>query len=310
MSVWLEALRIFRSRNNLYMREKYEIIYHKNVDNSCDFNPNNDHLYFLTVAEYKDAAKSETSPWHCFTLIPETLVTGESSLDSTLKFMHFLNWAIYHNKELNEAYANILNDYRSKDLIEAKKQSTIYAFIIELIEGKRYTDEEIERDAKKSFKKNTFPLKPALFLKLCRFFARAWYDEMFGKRNSSLGSVGFSHYVSNYIISDKDSTCKRYDGNNGELKKEVGSLFKDGVSHNYKFKRFNIDIKKYDNKKYDNKPSDPQGHYSYSIAIGQIGCGQKNGQDRLWHEFYLYARLHQDRYISLIDQMSVKYSGT
>ena len=48
MSVGLEALRIFKAKGTVGMREKYPIIYRDDIDKECEYNPNVGYLYSLS----------------------------------------------------------------------------------------------------------------------------------------------------------------------------------------------------------------------------------------------------------------------
>jgi hypothetical protein len=102
VSVGLEALRIFQAVASLKMRDKYPLIYHNNIDSSCKFNPNHRYTYFK-----KSDKIIQLSPFFCFTLIPEKTIEGESALNTTFYLLHFLNWAIYFYKTLNNDYNNL-----------------------------------------------------------------------------------------------------------------------------------------------------------------------------------------------------------
>ncbi len=285
MHIGLDALRIFKAKGSVEMREKYPIIYRRDIDKNCDYNPNDDYLYFRS-SEDANNAKSKKSPWHCFTLIPEKIITGESSLFATLSFMQFLNWAIYYYNILTDEYNSISKDPKQQEFTDANDWTNIFADMIEEVSGKKYTDAERKENTKNAFKKNKFVLKPSLFLKLCRFFARAWYEERFNKPDYATGSVEFAYYVSNYIASNPTQTTppqfKHYDGSNDNYKKEVSRLFSDKKKSSYPFRGFDIKIEQFNN---------PDAENTYGISILQYGC--KN-------DFYLLARLYQYRYKSTI----------
>lgn len=185
MSVGLDALRIFKAKGSVEMRKKYPTIYREDIDKSCHFNPNNDYLY----APSSEEIIKHTSPWYCFALIPDTANEGKSSLNASLYLMQFLNWAIYYYNRLIEDYNSIPKGRPKKqDKVEAQEWAEIYSHMIESLTDRVYTEEEIIEKANQAFKRNKFPLKPPYFLKLCRFFARAWYEERFCTADNAVGS--------------------------------------------------------------------------------------------------------------------------
>ena len=304
MSVGLDALRIFKAKGSVEMRKKYPTIYHEDIDKSCHFNPNNDYLY----APSSEEIIKHTSPWYCFALIPNTTNEGKSSLNASLYLMQFLNWAIYYLAALTYEYSKIPKGrLKKQDKKEAEEWSEIYADIIKVFsinpeklkwsdtsihltlrdfEFQRqeftirtFTQEEIVEKAHLTSKRNGFPLKPSYFLKLCRFFARAWYEERFCVPDNAVGSVEFAHYVSNYIKSSLANNgiyrCNRYDGNDTNPKKEVARLFTSEKKIEYSYHYFHILLEKHDN-------TQTQEDASYTISITQYGCE---------HSFYLFSRL-------------------
>ncbi len=279
MQVGLNALRIFKARYNLEMQEKYPFIFRKDIDKKCHFDPNKNYLYF--PSHLNDSTKLKNmSPWYCFALIPETTVDGKSSLDTSLYLIRFFNWAIYYYQYLENIYNMIPRDPNLAQRSEAMEVIKTFDLAI----GIDSAPEQLRKKEKDIFKKSNFSLKPALFLKLCRFFARAWYEENFCSPSSVVGSVEFAYYASNYITGNPDSAYERYNGYNSDAKKEVYKLFGNKSSLTYQFNKFAINAQKS-----NNSPADSQGNYSYSISIAQLGCK---------YEFYLYARLRQYRYIS------------
>ena len=261
------------------------MIYREDVDeeyltDNAYFNPNND---YLSAPPSEDKLK-RTSPWYFLKLIPKETNDRKDALYPSLYFMNFLNWAIFYYKELVADY-NSFPKGRPKvqDKTEAKTSADFYAYLIYKISGKEYTQDEIAKKANFMFKRNIYPLKPAYFLKLCRFFARAWYEENFSAPENAIGSVEFAHYVSNYIEAsqhDESYPCKRYDGNNDNAKKEVSRLFNDSTHHQYIHLLFTIKIEKINN---------PESDPTYTISISQ-----NPGE----HLFYLTARLFLHRYQS------------
>ena len=291
MSVGLEALVIFRAKGTIDTRKKYPIICRNDIDKDCDFNPNSNYLYPLSSAEEKKA-KSQISPWHCFTLIPEETITEETSLTASLGFMHFLNWAIYYYNILTDTYDSIPKDPKQNEISDAEDWLNIITDMSEKVTDKKYTKAELAEWRKNAFRRNKFVLKPAHFLKLCRFFARAWYEERFSKPGNAVGSVKFAHYASNYIMSNPTQTlspkCRYYDGNNENHKKEVSRLFGNEKEISYQFRGFDIKIERFNNSNADTKEGT-----TYTISILQYGCK---------HDFCLLARLYQYRHISPIVQ--------
>ncbi len=312
MSVGLEALKIFKAKGSVKMREKYPSIYREDIDKNCHFNPNDDYLYAPSSEELKNI-NNQTSPWYGFTLIPNVVnyykwmpyrsqhyyikppfkidpqrLPWRRSLYATLYLLNFLNWAIYYYNRVAEEYNNIPKGRPKKeDKVEAQEWTNIYAEMITALTDRVYTEEEIVEKANLAFKRNRFPLKPPYFLKLCRFFARAWYEERFCSPDKAVGSVEFAHYISNYIeasLHDDTHSCKRYSGNDDNHKKEVARLFAEKEKIEYKYHNFHILLEKHDN---------TQAHKdsSYTISISQYGYR---------HTFYLFSRLYQYRYASTI----------
>ncbi len=283
MNVGLNALRIFRAREgSVDMREKYPSTYRYDINESCHFNPNTNYLYFPPNPSNPDMP-TPTSPFYCLTLIPEMTVKGKPSLDETLYLMQFLNWAIYYYHALKVAYDAIPKDPKQEELSEATDTARSMETFMHNLAGKEYTQEEANQHIQDTFKKNHFVLKPAYFLKLCRFFSRAWYEEYFSSPDDTVGSVAFGYYVSNYIENDP-ATRTHYNGNSNYHKKEVSKLFGEDDTLFYHFNDFHISMEKH-----LNSAGDVTEKYSYSISISQFGCE---------HSFYLFARLYRHRYTS------------
>ena len=313
MVVGLEALRIFESRSDIETHKNHPSIYREGIDKSCPYNPNNDYLRALP----KEDRINRTSPWYCFTLIPNTTIEGTSSLDASLYLMQFLNWAVYYYSVLASKYSEIPKGRTKKaDVIGSQKRSkfladliTIFSIRPEMLRWsttpvtltlrdfeyqrrefsmRTFTEEAVNIDAARKFRRNKFLLKPSYFLKLCRFFARAWYEERFCEADDAVGSVEFAHYVSNYIeaslVEDYSYIGKRYNGNNENTKKEVARLFSEETNIEYPYQHFHIQLEKIDNLTTEEESS-------YTISISQYKCR---------HTFYLFARLYQYRYQSPI----------
>ena len=281
MPVGLEALKIFQAVGTVKMREKYPSIFRTDVDEQSPFNPNSRYTYNDTSVSEKI---THTSPFFCFTLIPETTTDGDSSLDASLYLLQFLNWAIYFYNTLYYDYNSLPTNRPKKDeILKVQWQTQVHADMIESITGKHYSEDELQEKTNRAFKKNNFVLKPDYFLKLCRFFARGWYEERFCTEDDKVGSVEFAHYISNYIegslISDGQYSFERYNGNNKNHKKEVSHLFDNDTKIEYVYRHFQILLEKIDNN--DNDPT-------YTISVNQHSR----------HTFYLYSRLFLDRYTS------------
>ena len=149
MSVGLEALRIFRAKGSVEMREKYPSIYRDDIDKNAHFSPNIDYLYAPSNTE----TIKHSSPWYCFTLIPDLTTDGKSSLVASLYFMQFLNWAIYYYSRLTKDYNSIPTGRpKQEDKVEAKEWTEIYAKMIESLTDRVYTEEEIVEKANLAFK--------------------------------------------------------------------------------------------------------------------------------------------------------------
>ncbi len=283
MNVGLNALRIFRAREaSIDMRERYPFAYRHNIDESCHFNPNINYLYFSDNPSNPDTP-TPTSPFYCFTLIPETTVEGKVSLNETLYFMQFLNWSIYYYNTIKEIYKTIPKDPNQRELLESSDTVKSMENFMTSLTNKEYTDEQTHQHEQDTFKKNHFILKPTYFLKLCRFFARAWYEEHFSSPDDAVGSVAFGYYITNYIEHDLGK-CTYYNGNSNYHKKEVIKLFEEDRNLSYQFNDFHISLEQH-----LSPEGDTPEKFSYSMSISQFGCK---------HSFYLYARLYHHRYTS------------
>ena len=288
MSIGLEALDIFAKRARSDIQEKYPFIWKKKLDSQSAFNPNYNYLYTLSFNHTKIP---QTNPFYCFTLIPEQTNEQTSSLNTTLYFMQFLNWAVYYLDAIIQGFNSLpKNRPAVADLKETEEWTELIADMIidvtsEENNKQKYRTKELESLSLKTFKRNSFPIKPPFFLKLCRFFARAWFDENFQTEENSVNTIEFAHYVSNYIessISKKEKyNGKRYDGNNENNKKEVPKIFTKNNKFEYRYNSFQIQLEKHDN-------SLNNQYSSYSISITQYSS----------HTFYLMARLFQNRYKS------------
>jgi len=306
-----KAFELFKKRHNTNVSAEYPSLMIKGVDVKIDeFNPNRDYLNF----KYKD--KSPSSPFHFITLIPSESKLEQSSLLQCISFFHFLNWACYFYPKLKSDYAK-RNSPSSKQKKDAKIISKQLAEIITQLspndDEKQITDKKIKEDAKKSFNKNN-KLKPSKFLSLCRFYARAWFEENFKAENS----IKFAYYVNCYIENNKNPDNKKcaYYKKKRDFNREVAELFttKENKSlktqMSYITKNFTwsmeitdkktpyyieANINKIDYYKYEfaiqiNRTYNNEKQPTYSISILQTGCS---------HNFYKFARLHLQRYSSI-----------
>ncbi len=287
MSVGLDALRIFKAKGSVEMREKYPSIYREDIDKSCSYNPNDDYLR----APPKEESISHTSPWYCFTLIPSTTIKGKPSLDASLYLMQFLNWAVYYYIDLKSTYDSIPKYPKQDAKSEANSNIRALAVMVNNLTGKEFTLDELNLLTEQTFNKNDFVMKPPYFLKLCRFFARAWFEECFYGTDDTVMPIQFAHYISCYIqycsnLHQKyNCVFKPKDEN---AKKEVARLFdrkEDNQTLNYSYNGFTIELEKYLN------TEGKQKKHTYTISISQHGCR---------HIFYLPARLHHHQYKSSI----------
>ncbi len=286
MQTGAEALRIFRARGSLDIRDKYSNVHVEGVDKKCEFNPNKDYLLYPTTETTETI--DTTSPWHCFTLIPKKTVNGTDALSTTLYMLHFLNWAVYYYKDLKSVYDSIPKVPKLHELSEANTTVKDMTTVISCLTGKEFTQDELHQLTVQAFSKNTFVMKPSYFLKLCRFFARAWYEEFFYGTDDTVMPVKFAHYASCYIEycynTDKKFHCS-FKTNDENGKKEIAKLFdrkENNQAFNYKYNGFTIELEKY-----LNPESIPNKKHTYSINISQHGCK---------HIFYMTARLGQHQY--------------
>jgi len=291
------------------MRKKYPTIYREDIDKSCHFNPNNDYLSAPSNAE----TINNTSPWYCFTLIPKFTkyaykwqkghiqihhyhikpighqsLLHNKSLYASLYLLNFLNWAVYYYRDLKSVYDNIPKYTKHPDLAEANTNVRALAIMVNSITGREFTLDELSELTKQVFDKNSFVMKPKYFLKLCRFFTRAWYEEVFYEADNAVMPVKFAHYASCYIEycydTDKDFNCS-FNPNNENGKKEVAKIFdkkEDNRVLKYRYSGFTIELEKY-----LNPESMPNKKHTYTISISQHGCR---------HIFYMTARLGQHQY--------------
>ena len=95
-----------------------------------------------------------------------------------------------------------------------------------------------------------------------------------------------SNYIEASLASDGNYTCKRYDGNGDNPKKEVARLFTTEDKIEYNYRHFHILLEKH-----DNAQAQIVEDASYTISISQYGCR---------HTYYLFSRLYQYRYTSSI----------
>jgi len=260
------------------------------------FNSNKKYLYLPDDAEI-----TPISPFYGFTLIPDITKHGIDSTSNITYLLQFINWSIYFYNELKSSYEAIES---SKEILSSEKFiSYTLANMIDQISPNeqvtKVTHEQIENDARNRLSKNHAVLKPSKFLQLCRFFTRAWFDENFGVE----GSRKFAHYIGCYIqnslLQPTVSKCKYYKANSRN-KEEVDALFHDEeqktidmieaerksgeaiyqheIKIGYTLNDFAILLVKTYN---------IQMLATYTISIEQIGTEDI---------FYLFARLHIDRY--------------
>ena len=288
MSVGLDALKIFKATGTVEMREKYPSIYREDIDKSCHFNPNDDYLY---APPSTTTPITHTSPWYCFTLIPNTTIEDKPSLDASLYLMQFLNWAVYYYRYLKSTYDSIPKYPKQEEKSEANSNVRALAVMVNNLTGKEFNLDELNQLTEQTFNKNDFVMKPSYFLKLCRLFARAWFEEQFYGEDNTTTPVRFAHYASCYIqycskLHDEYNCIVKSEDENA--KKEVARLFdrkEDNQILNYSYNGFTIELEKYLN------PEGKQKKHTYTISISQHGCR---------HIFYLTARLHHHQYKSSI----------
>jgi hypothetical protein len=274
-SLGLQALKIFFKRHNLAVSEKYPSLWYSNRDSNADFNPNVNYLRNYDV----DENPVESSPFFCFTLIPTQKHDGTDAMKASLYLLHFLNWAVYYYKRLHIAYSAIPKDPDKSSKVIALSNVKWMAEIMTDVTGVEYSEDVLSKQAQKIFEKNSFPIKPAYFLKLCRFFARAWFEEHFCPPDDPRGSVEFSYYIYKYLeasLSDKTATIQCYDGNGEFYKKELKRHSAEKGDIDITYDNFRIQLQRH---------HDCDGH-AYTITISQYGCA---------HHFQLFARLFLHR---------------
>jgi len=192
---------------------------------SHTFNGNNKYIYLPDDAEI-----IPVSPFYGFTLIPDITKKGVDSTPNIIYLLQFVNWSIYFYNELKSSY-DAIESYPLKEVLcsEVETSNILADMIFQLSteeEKVEATTEQIKTDAKNRLSKNHAILKPTKFLQLCRFFARAWFDENFGVE----GSIKFAHYIDCYIKNNPSQTtepkCTYYKANSRN-KEEVDALFRD-----------------------------------------------------------------------------------
>ena len=311
IEIGLQAFELFQKRHNTMISEEYPSLMIKDVDvNADEFNPNRNYLNF------KYESISPSSPFHFMTLIPSESKLEQSSLLQSISFFHFLNWACYFYPKLKSDY-NEISSFPSKGtIVDAEIISEELAEIITQLntqgKNRKITDEQIKEDAKKRLQKN-YSLKDTKFLSLCRFYARAWFEENFGVD----GSLKFAYYVSNYISSNDNTDHQKceYYKSNSHYKQEVRKLFALEEAKSLKMqmkyvaKKFSwstgvqdeqniiyiashineIEYNKYNFSILIERTYNDDKSPTYTIRILQLRCD---------HYFYKFARLHLDRYTS------------
>jgi hypothetical protein len=188
-------------------------------------------------------------------------------------------------------YDSIPKFTKKNDKSEAYGNVRALTIMVNSLTGKEFTLTELDQMTEQAFNKNNFIMKPQYFLKLYRFFARAWFEEQFYGDDNTAMPIKFAHYVSCYLQyslgPNKEFSCT-FKPEDENAKKEVARLFdrkKDNQSLNYRYNGFTIYTEKYLN------PESKQKRHTYTISISQHGCR---------HIFYMFARLHQHRYTSSI----------
>ena len=287
----IELLHVFKERHKFNYRRQYDNLFVKGVSKTCHFNPNRNYLYCPDDFEGKIR---NNSPFYVFNLMRKTTTAGDDATGKTIYFIHFLNWAVYYYDVLTSVYNAMPSDPNQEEIRDARRVTTEMAEIVESVSGKSYTVDEMKKFADKSYKKNNAPLKPAYFLKLCRLFARAWYEEHFCTADRTQGSVEFGYYAGCYIEqsleADDKRQCKRYDGNSDYWKKEHSRLFPEGTDNiEIHFLHFSFFLERI----FTQETSQQKGGYSYTIRISQTGCR---------HMFDLVARLRLHHYLAAIDK--------
>lgn len=270
-----KAFNLFCGRHNVKLQKEYPCLKRTEVNVDVDdFNPNKN--YILEKKEGNNI--SFASPFHFITLIQEsTKIENVSTLSQIVNLLHVINWACFFQKKLIEEYSAISKEQSKNLLTEEENFSKSLADIITTINPDiNITPTDIQADSKKRLSKNGAILKPSKFMQICRFYARAWFEENFEVE----GSIKFAYYVSCYIessvIMDYQLKHKPY-RQNSHSKQEVDKLFGDETIVNYTKYNFSIQLKKHYN---DNQLS------YYTISISQLRCQ---------HTFYKYARLHLER---------------
>jgi hypothetical protein len=309
MMIGQQAFELFQKRHNTKVSDKYPSLMIKDVNvNASEFNPNRDYLNF------KYESISPSSPFHFMTLIPPESKLEHSSLLQCISFLHFLNWACFFYPKLKSDYDQVSS---SKQIMKDSEMiSRELAEIITQLDtqgnNRQVTNAQIKQDAKKRLSKN-HKLKPSKFLSLCKFYARAWFEENFGAENS----LKFAYYISCYISSNENpysQNCEYYEINS-HYKREVNKLYKleeakelkTQMKHIAKHFSWSIDIP--DKQKINYLESHinkiEYNMYSFSILIERTYNDERSPiytirilQLRCNHYFYKFARLHLDRYTS------------
>ena len=286
-SFGLEVLRIFKERHNLPYRKRYKNLLVGHVSPKCPFNPNRNHLYF---PESFDTSPGRTSPFYLSEMISNpTTIQGKDATATTIYFYHFLNWALWYYAHLSVIYNSLPKSPKQEEIIDARRVTTELAEMMEAANGKRYGVEEMKKIANGMYKKNNAPLKPSYFLKICRLFARAWYEEHFRPLGDSRKSVEFGFFTGCYIQQSlkipEQRKCERFNGNNDYWKKEAANLFsKPDETLRKHFLHFAF----YLERSFIPETPEQKGGYLYTIRISQTGCR---------HKFDLVAKLHHHLYL-------------
>ena len=281
----LKILRLFKERHKLEHRKRYKNLLVRDVVRECTFRPNRNYLY---CPENFDIHPINISPFYLFELIPDTTIQGKDATAKTIYFLHFLNWAVYYYTELTAHYEAMPKTPKKEEFIDACRVTTEIAEMVEATDGKHYTFDEMKSTASNMFKKNSFPLKPDYFLKICRLFGRAWYEEHFCPESDARKSVEFGYFTGCYIQQSRAETderkCKRYDGNSDYWKKEPSRLFtKPDDTIQIHFNHFAFHLERF----FVPQMPEQEGGYVYTVRITQTGCR---------HQFDLIAKLHHHRY--------------
>lgn len=306
-----QAFELFQKRHNTQVSVAFPSLMIKDVNvNADEFNPNRNYLNF----KYENMSPS--SPFHFITLIPEENNLKQSSLLQSISFLHFLNWACYFYPKLKSDYDEISSFPSKKITADAEIISRELLEIITQLSpednARQTTDEKIKQDAKNRLSKN-HRLKPPKFLSLCKFYARAWFEENFGTYNS----LKFAYYISCYISSNDNTDNKKceYYKINRHYKREVNKLFeleetKELKSQmKYIVNHFSWSIEVPDKQRiyYIESHIDKIDYnmYSFSILLERTFNNERLPtytirilQLQCNHYFYKFARLHLDRYTS------------